>query len=397
MYRVGENEVEAFRRALLSRDFFKINGAGREVYKFEEEWKAMTGAEYALTMTSGFAALSSALIGMGIGPGDEVIVPAYTYIASALAVTAVGAIPVIAEVDETLTLSPVDVEKKLSEHTKAIMPVYIQGFPADLDALKAIADKRGIRIIEDVCQADGGMYKGKYLGTIGDAGAYSFNYFKIITSGEGGALVTNDRKIYERALIYHDASAVAFFGDQLSGIDHPLFGGTEFRVSDLTGAVLREQLKRMPKILSDLRGNKKRLSNALFGGADSFVSDGIKVKKTPSNDIDGDCGTTLPLRFDNAADCRAFCAKAAEKGIGLTVPIDTGKHVYTNWTQIMEKRGALHPAMDPFLMEANRGLQHDYKPDMCPVTLDLLSRTAYIMINPEWTEKDAAAIAKALV
>ncbi len=397
MYKVGQEEIEAFSRALLSRDFFKINGSGQEVHRFEEEWKQTTGAKYALTMTSGFAALTSALVAMGIGPGDEVIVPAYTYIASALAVVAAGAIPVIAEVDETLTLDPADVEKKLSPHTKAIMPVYIQGFPADLDRLKALSEKYGFKIIEDACQADGGMYHGRYLGTIGDAGAYSFNYFKIITSGEGGALVTNEREIYERALIYHDASAVAFFGDQLNGIEQSLFGGTEFRVSDLTGAVLREQLKRLPGLLSSLRSNRSKLSDALFGCSDKVKAGDITVYKTPSHDIEGDCGTTLPLRFDNEKDCRAFCENAAGNGIGLTVPIDTGKHVYTNWTQIMEKRGAYHPAMDPFLMKENKDLQHDYKPDMCPKTLDLLSRTAYVMINPDWSDDDIKQIACAVL
>ena len=389
MYRIGQEEIDAVGRAILSRDFFKINSAGQEVHNFEEEWKKLTGAKYALTMTSGFAALTSALIGMGIGPGDEVIVPAYTYIASALAVTAAGAIPVIAEVDDTLTIDVADVEKKLSPHTKAVMPVYIQGFPADLDALTALAKKHGFKIIEDACQADGGTYHGRYLGTIGDAGAYSFNYFKVITSGEGGAMVTGDRTIYERALIYHDASAVAFFGDQLSGIEQPLFGGTEFRVSDLTGAILREQLKRMPGILADLRRNRTLLTKLTCeeGGA------GGKQHKAPSHDIDGDCGTTLPLRFDTAEECRAFQQKAAEKGVGTTVPIDTGKHIYTNWTQIMEKRGALHPAMDPFLMEANKGLQHNYSAGMCPRTLDLLSRTAYVMISPEWDEEEIGRIA----
>ena len=226
MYRIGQEEIDAVARAIMSRQFFKINAAGQEVYNFEEEWKKLTGSGYMITMTSGFAALSSALIGLGIGPGDEVIVPAYTYIASALAVTSVGAIPVIAEVDDTLTLDMDDVERKLSSHTKAVMPVYIQGFPADLDKLTAMAQDYGFAIVEDACQADGGMYKGRYLGTIGDAGAYSFNYFKVITSGEGGALVTNNRQVYERALIYHDSSAVAFFGDQLNGISQPLFGGT---------------------------------------------------------------------------------------------------------------------------------------------------------------------------
>ncbi len=385
MFRIGQAEIDAVARAINTRDFFKINGSGREVFNFEEEWKAVTGAPYALTMTSGFGALTSALIGMGIGPGDEVIVPGYTYIASALAVLAVGAIPVIAEIDETMTLDACDVEKKISPATKAIMPVHIQGFPSNMDAIMAVAEKHGLRVVEDACQADGGQYKGRYLGTIGDAGGYSFNYFKVITSGEGGALVTRDRKIYERALIYHDASAVAFFGDQLDGIEEPLFGGTEFRVSDIIGAILREQLKRMPGILSDLRKNRDALAAKLTG-----------AKQAPSNDIAGDCGTTLALRFDTAEECRAFCAKCAEGGLHLTVPLDTGKHVYTNWTQVMEKRGALHPAMDPYKMEANQGLQMNYTMDMCPKTLDLLGRTAYVAISPEWSESDIDWVAGVL-
>ena len=388
MYRIGQEEIEAVARAILSKDFFKINGAGHEVLEFEKEWAATVGTDYALTMTSGFGALTSALIGLGVGPGDEVIVPGYTYIATALAVTAVGAIPVIAEIDGTMTLDPADVEKKISPATKVIMPVHIQGFPSNMDALKAIADKHGLKIVEDACQSDGGMYKGQYLGTIGDAGAYSFNYFKVITAGEGGALVTRDRTIYERALIYHDSSAVAFFGSQLDGISQPLFGGTEFRVSDITGAILREQLKRMPTLMADLRRTRDALAALVCGEG--------KDTQAPSNDIAGDCGTTLALRFDSAEECRAYQAKCSAKGIGLTIPIDTGKHVYTNWTQIMEKRGALHPAMDPFLMKENQGLQMDYTMDMCPATLDYLSRTAYVAISPEWTETDLQNIANVM-
>lgn len=386
MYRIGQAEIDAVARAINSRDFFKINGSGREVLNFENEWRETVGSDYAILMSSGFGALSTALIAMGIGPGDEVIVPAYTYIATALAVTSAGAVPVIADVDETMTLDAADCERKISAHTKAIIPVHIQGFPSNMDALCDIAKKHGLYVLEDACQSDGGMYKGRYLGSIGDAGAYSFNYYKVITAGEGGALVTNNRTIFERSLIYHDASAVAFFGDQLNGISEPLFGGTEFRISDITGAILREQLKRMPALLSDLRGNRKKLISAM--------GDGLTV--APSHDFDGDCGTTLSLRFENAEDTRKFAAYCGEKGIGITIPIDTGKHVYTNWTQIMEKRGALHPAMDPFKMEANRGLQTDYTPDMCKKTLDLLNRTAYLMINPDWTDADIDGVGKIL-
>lgn len=386
MYRIGQAEIDAVARAINSRDFFKINGSGREVLNFENEWRETVGSDYAILMSSGFGALSTALIAMGIGPGDEVIVPAYTYIATALAVTSAGAVPVIADVDETMTLDAADCERKISAHTKAIIPVHIQGFPSNMDALCDIAKKHGLYVLEDACQSDGGMYKGRYLGSIGDAGAYSFNYYKVITAGEGGALVTNNRTIFERSLIYHDASAVAFFGDQLNGISEPLFGGTEFRISDITGAILREQLKRMPALLADLRGNRKKLISAM--------GDGLTV--APSHDFDGDCGTTLSLRFENAEDTRKFAAYCGEKGIGITIPIDTGKHVYTNWTQIMEKRGALHPAMDPFKMEANRGLQTDYTPDMCKKTLDLLNRTAYLMINPDWTDADIDGVGKIL-
>lgn len=388
MYRIGQEEIDAVARAINSHDFFKINGAGREVFNFENEWKALSGSEYMITMTSGFAALASGLIGLGIGPGDEVIVPAYTYIASALAVTAVGAIPVIAEVDETLTIDPEDVERKISGYTKAVMPVYIQGFPANLDKLTALSKKYGFKIIEDACQADGGKYRGRYLGSIGDAGAYSYNYFKVITSGEGGALVTNDKTVYERALIYHDAGAVAFFGDQLNGIGTPLFGGTEFRISDITGAILREQLKKMPGILADLRRNKAFL-------ADLVCTNG-RYKAAPSNDIEGDCGTTLALRFETKEECFALRDKAAAEGVYLTIPIETGKHVYTNWTQIMEKKGALHPRMDPFLFEENRELNHNYTADMCPKTLDLLARTLYVNMHPDLDEKELCRIAKVL-
>lgn len=383
MYRIGKEEIEAVARAINTHDFFKINGSGQEVQHFDAEWAAHIDAKYSLLMSSGFGAIASALVGLGIGPGDEVIVPGYTYIATALAVTAVGAIPVIVDVDETLTIDPVEVEKHITPATKAVIPVHIQGFPSDMDALMALGKKYGIAVVEDACQSVGGKYKGRFLGAIGDAGAHSFNYFKVMTSGEGGALVTSNRKIFERALIYHDASAVAFFGTQLDGINEPLFGGTEFRISDITGAILREQLKKLPDMIGDLHKCK-------FAVIDRLCS---KAVIAPSHDAQGDAATTIAFRFETAEEAISFEAKCTEKGLRITRPIDTGKHVYTNWTQIMEKRGAHHPLMDPYKMEANKGLQSDYTMDMCPRALDLLARTAYIFVSPDWTEEEIANIA----
>ena len=383
MYRIGQEEIDAVARAINSKDFFKINGSGCEVLNFENEMKEYLHKDYCLLMSSGFGALTSALIGLGIGPGDEVIVPGYTYIATALAVTAVGAIPVIVDIDDTLTIDPIEVEKKITNNTKAVMPVHIMGFPCNMAELKKISEKYNIAIVEDACQSMGGKFNDEYLGTIGDAGAFSDNYYKIMTSGEGGALVTNNRKIYERALIFHDSSAVAFFGSQLDGITEPVFGGTEFRVSDITGAILREQLKKLPAIIDDLHKNKFSLIDLLDN----------KSLVAPSHDSQGDCATTLALRFETKEECEAFANKCEEAGVSIIVPINTGKHIYTNWTQIMEKRGALHPAMDPFKMKENQGLQMDYTMDMCPRTLDLLARTTYININPDWTESEVASVA----
>ena len=381
MYRIGKEEAQAIARTLESKQFFKINDAGREVYHFEEEWKNTVGSDYALLMTSGYAALESALVALGIGPGDEVIVPAYTYIATALAVTGAGAIPVITDIDETLTLSPEAVEKNISSHTKAIIPVHIMGLPSNMDAITEIAKKHGIAVVEDACQSDGGTYHGRFLGSIGDAGAYSFNIFKVITSGEGGALVTNSRQLYERALIYHDASAVAYFGDQLSEVTEPLFGGREYRVSDITGAILREQLKRLPGILSDLRRNCKTIVENLEG-----------LTPIPYNDFEGACCVAAGFRFDSEEKCRAFAAKMHEKGYHIQIPYDTGRHVYYDWSQILQRRGAFHPAMDPFRMKENQGLNMNYSPDMCAQSLDILKRTAYLDINPEWTKEDVEKV-----
>ena len=374
MYRIGQEELNAVARVIETRALFKINKSGQDAMFAEEEMKEKFGTSRALLMTSGHAALTSALIGMGIGPGDEVIVPAYTYIASAMAVVAAGAMPVIVEVDDTLTLSPKAFEAAITKNTKAVIPVHIQGFPCKMDEICEIAEKNGIKVLEDACQADGGSFGAKRLGTIGDAGALSFNYYKIITAGEGGALLTDDKTIFERALIYHDSSAVAYFGDQLSGVETDLFCGNEYRTNGISAAILREQLKKMDDIISDLRRNKKYVMDAISDVCE-FV---------PSNDINGDCGTTIAIKFDSAEKAAEF---AASEGISGTVPINTGKHVYKNWTPIMTKKGALHPLMDPFKMEANRDIVPDYKDDMCPFTLDILSKVVYIGVNPDWTKE----------
>ena len=370
MYRIGKEEIAELTKVIETRSMFKVNSGLKESENVEAKLRDKFGVDHAIFLTSGQAALTSALVALGIGPGDEVIVPAYTYIATAMAVVAAGAMPVIAESDDSLTLDPIDTEKKITKHTKAILPVHIQGFPCNMDAIMALAKKYNLFVVEDACQADGGAYKGKRLGTIGDAGGLSFNYFKIISSGEGGALLTNNRKVFEASLIYQDSSAVAFFGNQLDDFTTEGFCGTEFRSNELCAAVMNVQLDRMDGILSDLRANKKYIMDALSDVAE-FI---------PSNDIEGDCGTTVAFKFETEEKARAF---ATANGVAGTVPIDTGKHIYKHWTPIMEKKGAFNPLMDPFKMEANKDIVPDYHENMCPLTLDRLSKVVYVGVNPD--------------
>ena len=372
MYRIGKEELEELKKVIEAQDLFKINKGLQESKQVEQKLSRLFNCKYPIFMTSGHAALTSALVAMGIGPGDQVIVPAYTYIATAMAVVAAGAIPVVAEVDDTLTISPEDIKKKISKHTKAIIPVHIQGFPCNMDAIMEIAKAHNLFVLEDACQADGGSFGGKRLGTIGDAGALSFNYYKIASCGEGGALLTDNRTLFERALIYHDSSAVAFFGDQMQDFTTEGFCGNEYRSNELCAAVLNVQLTRLDGILSDLRKNKKYMMDQLEG----------ICKFIPSNDIEGDCGTTLAVQFESEEAARRF---ATAEGIQGVLPIDTGKHVYRRWTPIMEKRGAFNPLMDPFKMEVNKDIVPDYREDMCPETLERLSKVVYIKVAPDDT------------
>lgn len=375
MYRIGKEEIEELKKVIETKSLFKTNSKLQETFNAQEKMKSIFKTPNAIFLTSGQAALNSALIAAGIGPGDEVIVPAYTYIATAMVVVNAGAIPVLAEVDDTLTISPEDIEKKITPRTKAIIPVHIQGFPCNMKRIMSIAKKHNLFVLEDACQSVGGSFKGKRLGAIGDAGALSFNYFKIISCGEGGAILTNNKKIYERSLIYHDASAVAFFGNQMEDFDTECFCGTEYRSNELCAAVLNIQLDRLDSILYDLRKNKKYVMDALKGVCE-FI---------PSNDIEGDCGVVLPFKFESEEKARAF---ANCEGVGGCLPIDTGRHVYTNWTPIVEKRGAIHPLMDPFKMEANKDIIRDYSPATCPETLEKLTKVLYISVNPDSTKAE---------
>ena len=375
MFRMGKEEVEAVARVIATKELFRVNNGLKEAEKFEAEWADAIGTEYAILMSSGTGALISALVGMGIGPGDEVIVPGYTFMASASAVLAVGAIPVLAEIDETMTIDVADIEKKISKYTKAIIPVHICGYPCNMDAICEIAKKHNLYIIEDACQADGGCYKGKRLGSIGDAGAFSFNYYKLISAGEGGALVTNNKRAYDRAMIYHDGGAA--FRPYASEFKEPVFMGTQMRTNEITGAIMRVQLTRMDGIIKDLRRIKKAMTEAL-SNCDKFTI-------APSHDINGDLATHLPLRFKDYDTAKKF---AEDETLGGYLVVNSGKHIYYNWGPVMEHRGAHCETLNPYNLPQNKDLNMYCSAEMLPKTNDLVERTYHVALHCDWTDDE---------
>jgi dTDP-4-amino-4,6-dideoxygalactose transaminase len=382
MYRIGMEELAEVEKVINSKRLFRVGSELHEVETFEQEWAEKIGTEHCVFVSGGTPALICGLAGFGIGPGDEVIVPGYTFMATASAVLAVGAIPVIADIDESLTIDPDDIERKISPYTRAIIPVHINGCPCDMDRIMAIARKHNILVLEDACQADGGSFKGKRLGSIGDAGAFSFNHFKIISCGEGGALVTNNRKIFERVLIYHDSGTA--FRPYMKELSEPVFLGAQYRVGEISGAVMRIQLQRLDGILEDLRRVKRRVVEGLESVANN--------KYIKYNDPEGECAVVVAFQFEDEAKAKAFSVSEGVKG---TVLINSDKHVYANWEPILSKRGSHHPALNPFNLPQNKDLNMNYSKDMCPRTLDILKRTVIVFINPDWTNEQTDACAEA--
>lgn len=288
------------------------------VYRFERAAEQELGARHCLAVNSGTSALLTSLVALGIGPGDEVIVPAYTFIASIAAIAYCGATPVLAEIDESLTLDPRDVERRITARTRAVMPVHMLGVGADMDRLTGLAQEYGLLVIEDVAQACGGSFKGRRLGTIGDMGAFSMNHFKVLTAGEGGFCLTDSLERYETAYAFHDHG---FRPNRDGAVEADAMFGLNLRMPDLSGALALAQLEKLDVVLE-----RTRSVNARLGEAIGEVP-GARPRRLP--DPEGHCATTLTYVFDQAAVARSVAQR-----LGTTTLIESGKHYYANMPQL---------------------------------------------------------------
>ena len=375
MYRVGQEEIDAIARVIRDGALFRY-GVGAECDRFEARYADYLGVKHFALAASGSQALAAAITALGLGPGDEVIIPAHTYMATATSVLSAGAIPLIVDIDETITIDPAAVEAAIGPRTRAVIPVHMWGAACDMGAIMDIAARHGLIVIEDACQGVGGGYEGRKFGSIGHAGCFSFNYFKNMTCGEGGGVAINDDAIAERARCAIDPCH--FYWQGRNEAVKP-FSGNGARASELMGAMLNVQLDRIAGMIDAMRSEKK----AILAATRSL--DNLGLKATPMNSPDHDCSAQVMYTLPSGEAARRFSELMPCVIIG-----QTGRHNYTEWDQVLMGAGAAHPAMNPFEMPANADCRKTYSRDMCATSLEILNRTIMVPTHPDHSPRDIA-------
>ena len=383
-------EITEVSEAYQTKTLFRFYGPGQphKVELFEKEFGAFMGAKYVLAVTSGTAALHIALTALGVGPGDEVILPAWAWHSCYTTIVLAGALPVFAEVDNSLALDPVDLEAKITSHTKAVMVVQPEGIPANMDAIMAVARKHNVKVLEDVAQSCGAQYKGKRLGTIGDIGIFSFQIHKLLSAGDGGAVVTNDPLLFERAARFHDLGLLREIHEKALGkepakLPIPGFPGTNYRMNEMTGGVMRGQLRKLESLLSQLRKNGRFVRHQLE------ELPGLKLRV--SHDLDGEIGWTLGFLLPSSKIRDRFVASVSAENIPMGSP--SSAEVLPPLPYVAEK-ATPHPAWPSF--NSPRGKAMRYGAACCPRTQDIFARTAKLTIGRTWTESDLKDIVTAI-
>jgi 8-amino-3,8-dideoxy-alpha-D-manno-octulosonate transaminase len=341
--------------------------------ELEQKINKTFGCKYAQLTSSGTAALTTALAALGIGYGDEVIMPSFTFVASFEAVISVGAIPVLVDIDESITLDPKAVNAAITSKTKCIMPVHMCGSMADIDALKNICDENNLILLEDACQSIGATYKGKYVGTIGDAGTFSFDFVKTITCGEGGAVLTNREEVYTKCDAYTD------HGHDHKGADrgadlHP-YVGYNYRISELHAAIGVAQIGKLENFLYIQRKNHEVLK--------SILSSIPEVTFRKIHDEAGDSCTFLTWFLPDSNATAAVVAEMRSQNIlaGNFYWFENNWHYIRKWD---------HLKNNGFLNNQSEALQHQlkkYLTEPFKASDAIMSRCISTAISLAWTEE----------
>ncbi len=350
--------------------------------EFENEVKKITGAPFAHAMSSGSTAIATALAASGIGAGDEVIVPPFTFIASVEAVLFIGAVPIFAEIDETLCLSAEGIEKAITPKTKGVCLVHMCGGNAHMDAIMAVINKHKLILVEDAGQAFASSYKGKYTGLFGKAGSYSFDFFKIATAGEGGVLVCNDEETYKKADVYSDHGH-DHIGNNRGMENHPYLG-FNYRISELHAAVALAQTRKVPGIREKNRHNKQFLQTLLKKNkAVSFSMPG---------DPEGDSATFLNLFLPDTAAAQRVVAELNKAGVGgFNYWFTNMYHFINQWDHLKNLQTVSK------LPVQISGSSQDYNNLNLPQTQDIVGRLISFGVRCTWTEAEMKTLGEKIL
>lgn len=365
---------------------YGFDGPRKDIWKAKELEYAIRqrfGCSYAQLTSSGTTALVTAFAALGIGAGDEVIMPCFTFVASFEAVLSAGAVPVLVDVDETLTLNPEAVRAAITPKTKCVMPVHMCGSMADLDALERICKDNGLLLLEDACQSIGATFKGRSLGTIGDAGTFSFDFVKTVTCGEGGAVLTNSQDIYNNCDHFSDHGHDHLGVDR--GADEHPFIGTNFRISELHAAVGLAQMRKLDTFLEIQRKNQQTLKTIL-----SVIPE-VTWRQVP--DPTGDSGTFLSWFLPTEALMREFITTMKAKGIaaGQMYWYDNNWHYVRKWHHLKEGH-----TLAPYNADQTAALAHIAKQDFS-ASDRVMARCISTAIQLGWTAAQVEEKGKQMV
>jgi len=382
-------------RAVLAREkslrgphlFRYYNPKPSKVAEAEKLFGEFIGARHTLAVNSCTSALVAAFRALGIGMGDEVIVPAYTFFATASTVAVCNAIPVIADVDDTLTLDPKDLERRITKRTRAIAVVHMRGAPAQMDEIMRIARKRKLAVVEDVAQSCGGSYRGRKLGAIGAIGCFSFDYYKMLNCGEGGFLTTGDEWLYTRAQSWHDTAACwrpeRYAAERREG---ELFCGENYRMSELQGAVAVAQIRKADRFLSGYRASRDRILRALR------LPEGVALRRLA--DPEGDTGVCIIFYLPDVEQTKRALKALKAEGVPAGGVYDAqikDWHIYSHWEHILNLKSVARDGL-PW-SGVPKGELPRYRKTMCPQALDYLSRAILVDVKWSYTAGECKAIA----
>jgi len=389
VHHMDEEEVEAVVQVLRSRSLFRYYGIEpqKQVEQFEADFAKFIGVRHALAVSSGTGALHVALGALGVGPGKEVIIPAYLWVAVASAVVNSGGIPVLADIDSSFCLDPSKLGQYITDKTAGVVLIHMSGAPGNASAVRDITRDKGVFLLEDCAQCAGGRINGQSVGTFGNMAIFSFQMNKNMTAGEGGCVVTNDVRLYRRAFACHDLGYARDENGRLQFEDPELcLWGRGYRLDELRAAVLRVQLRKLPAIIGRMRASKYRIRAALA----EFPQVQLRTIVDPA----GDTGCFLITTYrDQATAARVNAALRAEglvtwpQGISNVLMTQWGLHLYYNIPSLVG-RTSVDGRGFPWSLPANTGLGGQYAKGSCPVADDLFSRSVLLAIPSCLTEKD---------